>query len=298
MHYRLKPWMFVAGLAFALAGFWLWTLPANAQCGSSISNCKQCHEVKKEAPVNTKGEWHTAHAFGDFCEFCHAGNVKGKDKASAHTGLAAPLADVKASCQSCHPNDFNDRAQKYAAALGVTVGTGSGKLASAPPAATPPASANENCGPAAPAGGTLIDINKVYAGLDTTTPSNLGNMILLGMIGAVVVVAVALAGHYERPLPRALAAGRRLFAGLAPVPAAGEPQPGLAARVELRRLQPLLERSDPQTLRALEQLLADQRSGPRVLKALANLDLRALTALGDSDSQALAAMTSLLKAMR
>ena len=121
MHYRPKVWMLAASLAFALFGVWLLTLPAQAQCGSSISNCKQCHEVKKEAPVNTKGEWHTAHAFGDFCEFCHAGNVKGKDKASAHEGLVAPLADVKAGCQSCHPSDFNDRAQKYATALGVTV---------------------------------------------------------------------------------------------------------------------------------------------------------------------------------
>ncbi len=78
--------------------FIAWPRPASAQCGSSASSCKNCHEVKKQDPVNSKGEWHTAHAFGDFCESCHGGNVKGKDEASAHTGLVDPRSDVKASC--------------------------------------------------------------------------------------------------------------------------------------------------------------------------------------------------------
>ena len=107
---------------------------AGAQCGSSASSCKNCHEIQAKAPVNTKGDWHTQHAFGDFCEFCHAGNVKAKDEAAAHTGMVAPLADVKGSCQSCHPDNFTDRAQTYATALGVTIGAG-GADANATPAA-------------------------------------------------------------------------------------------------------------------------------------------------------------------
>ena len=27
-------------------------------------------------PVANNGDWHKVHAFGDFCEFCHAGNVQ------------------------------------------------------------------------------------------------------------------------------------------------------------------------------------------------------------------------------
>ncbi len=102
-----------------------WPHPASAQCGSSASSCKNCHETQKQDPVNTKGAWHTQHAFGDFCEFCHAGNVKAKDEASAHAGMLDPLSDVQGSCQSCHPNDYIDRAKSYADALGKTVAAGS-----------------------------------------------------------------------------------------------------------------------------------------------------------------------------
>ena len=63
-----------------------------AQCGSAASSCKNCHEVKGEDAVNAKGDWHTQHAFGDFCEFCHAGNVQAADKTAAHQGLVANLA--------------------------------------------------------------------------------------------------------------------------------------------------------------------------------------------------------------
>ncbi|RME42806.1 MAG: hypothetical protein D6791_16890, partial [Chloroflexi bacterium] len=111
----------------ALALAWMLNAPATeAQCGSSVSSCKNCHEVQGQDPVNDKGEWHTAHAFGDFCEFCHAGNVQAQDKAAAHQGLVDPFSDVKAGCQSCHPDDYMDRAQKYAAALGVELGAGGG----------------------------------------------------------------------------------------------------------------------------------------------------------------------------
>src|SRR5688572_16953692 len=48
---------------------------AKAQCGTSASSCQSCHEVQKQDPVNTEGDWHIQHSFGDFCEFCHGGNV-------------------------------------------------------------------------------------------------------------------------------------------------------------------------------------------------------------------------------
>ena len=109
-------------------------------------------------PVNSNGEWHTAHAFGDFCEFCHAGNVQAKTKDEAHVGLAAPLDDVKAGCQSCHPSDYMDKAQIYATALGVEVGTGSGGGNAGGGGGT-----TGSTGVGAPLGGEKIDYNLLYA---------------------------------------------------------------------------------------------------------------------------------------
>ncbi len=119
------------------------------QCGSQASSCKNCHEVKGEDPVNSKGDWHTAHAFGDFCEFCHGGNVQATDKAAAHEGLVQPLGDIKTNCSSCHAQDYQTKAEVYATALGVTVGGSGG-------AAQPPASSTGTGAttPSQPAGST------------------------------------------------------------------------------------------------------------------------------------------------
>jgi len=99
---------------------------AAAQCGTKASSCKTCHEIQGKQRVNTRGDWHVQHAFGDFCVFCHAGDAKVKDKAKAHKGLVKPLADVSASSAMCHEADCNTRAENYAKVLGVTVGMGSG----------------------------------------------------------------------------------------------------------------------------------------------------------------------------
>ena len=94
-----------------------------AQCGSQISSCKNCHEVQEKKPVNTDGTpWHTSHAFGDFCYICHGGNQQATDETLAHSGMVDPLSDIKASCQSCHPSDYQTKAQVYATKLGVQIG--------------------------------------------------------------------------------------------------------------------------------------------------------------------------------
>lgn len=187
----------VAGLILVFgSGLWLATAtPANAQCGSQASSCKSCHEVQGKDPVNADGtSWHKAHAFGDFCYICHAGNNQAKDKVEAHTGMVPPLSDIKASCQQCHPNDLADRAQVYATALGVEIGAASAAppTGSADPvaAAEPPVSAV-----AAPASVEIDydDPNLVnYAArydeiVLGKKPTNWGNLILLGIIGLVTV---------------------------------------------------------------------------------------------------------------
>ncbi len=261
---------------------------AHAQCGSSASSCRNCHEVQKKDPVNTKGVWHTAHAFGDFCSFCHSGNTKAKDKSAAHAGMVEPLADVKGACQSCHPTDYMDRAKKYASVLGKSIGTG-GAPGAKPTSSAPTAAA---LGPVAPTGGQVIDLNRVYAGLDQPRANVIGNAILVGMILVVALVLAGLVIHYERPLPRTIAAFHRMLA------ASVHPPGESALRPELAALMPLLSSSDPGTMRALAQLLADRESGPRVLKALSHVDLRALAALGESDQKALASLLTLVREMK
>ena len=126
--YRFIGMIAIGVLLTLTATIWLaFAPPAKAQCGSQASSCKNCHEVQGELSVNNDGtSWHEAHAFGDFCYICHAGNQQATDKAEAHTGMVPPLSDVKASCQQCHVADLDERAQVYATTLGIEVGAGGG----------------------------------------------------------------------------------------------------------------------------------------------------------------------------
>ena len=299
---KYSGFFLLLALALAIVAFVSWPHPVSAECGSSASSCKDCHEVKKQAPVNTKGEWHTQHAFGDFCEFCHSGNVKAKDKAAAHVGLANPLADVKASCQSCHPNDYMDRAQKYATALGKPIGSGSAPPG-APAAGGTSTTNGEGCGPAAPSGtGQVIDLNKVYADSKAPPPTNAGNTVLLALIVVTLLALAGLVWHYEKPLERGITAFRQLLA----TPALGtamadggsvEIHETFVGRPELGTLLQQLKSTDSATTRALAHLLSDSENGPKAIKAVGNLDFRALAALGDGDQKALSALLALAREM-
>jgi len=188
--------LFAAGVLLIAAGIWLATAnPVSAQCGSSASSCKNCHEVQGTLPVNNDGTaWHTSHAFGDFCYICHAGNQQATDETGAHTGMVPPLSDIKASCMQCHPNDLQARAQVYSTALGIEIGSdtptgttttsaGSGTEVSTQPEVNAPAT-------------TELDVNdpnlvnyvqnydQIVLGKFTT---NWGNVILLVMIGMLAV---------------------------------------------------------------------------------------------------------------
>ncbi len=283
------------GAILAVIAFITWPRSVSAQCGSSASSCKNCHEVKKQDPVNTKGEWHTAHAFGDFCEFCHAGNVKAKDQAAAHTGLISPLSDVKGSCQSCHPNDYMDRAKRFADTLGVQIGSGGGSTTARTSSAVATSDGTGSCGPGGSTGGQLIDLNKIYAaGMGDVPSSNFGNMVLLVLIGATVLTFGGLAAHYEHPIERGIAAWRNLVAAPVFAPAMEQAHP----RPELGALMPLLSSSDSSTLRSVAQLLSDRENGPKILQALGHIDLSMLAALGENDAKALTALLALTKEMK
>jgi hypothetical protein len=192
-------------LAFALQP----TVVADAQCGSQASSCKNCHEIQGELPVNTTGDWHVSHAFGDFCEFCHAGNVQAPEADQAHTGMVAPLEDVQAGCAACHPSDPVEKAEIYAAVLGVAVGSGGGgssasasgssnTAASSGAADSEPILDNQ---PEMVTTGSVIDYDQQYA--ETVLGErniNVGNVILTALIALVAVGGGAFVFFNERRL--------------------------------------------------------------------------------------------------
>ncbi len=190
-------WLMLVGLLLVTvsAAALMTAQPASAQCGSQASSCKNCHEVQGQIPVNADGTaWHQSHAFGDFCYICHAGNQQATDAAAAHTGMVPPLEDIKASCQQCHVNDLEARAQVYANALGVAIGSGSGEQAAggseaaAPAAGSAPAATVSGCNEIVVDDPNLVDYAAHY---DQTVlgkkPVNWGNVILLVMIAGIVV---------------------------------------------------------------------------------------------------------------
>jgi hypothetical protein len=165
--------------------------PVKAQCGSQASSCRNCHETQAQDPVNNDGTtWHTQHAFGDFCYLCHAGNNQATEKAAAHTGMVAPLADIATNCKSCHPDDYQAQAQVYATTLGVTLGSGATPAATDVPAASAtsiPVSC-EAAGNSAVMALAVDDPNAVNYAQNYNEivlgqhPTNWGNVILIAMI--------------------------------------------------------------------------------------------------------------------
>lgn len=125
-----RKWFFIGSfilflVAMAVLGI-LTATPAQAQCGDTPadSSCITCHEYEGADPVYGKGEWHEIHALKDCCWSCHGGNTQAQDKDLAHVGMTVqPLQDTYTDCYSCHPDDYKERAERFAAALGVTPGS-------------------------------------------------------------------------------------------------------------------------------------------------------------------------------
>jgi hypothetical protein len=273
-----------------------------AQCGSQASSCKNCHEVKGEDPVNAKGDWHISHAFGDFCEFCHAGNVQAIDKAAAHEGMVQPLGDVKANCSSCHADDYQAQAEKYAVALGVTVDASSGDTqppaassGSGGPAAQPPAQpssaqpAPQTVKPAAPqpSNAEIVDYTQ------PTNAVNVGNVITALLLVVTVVGGGAFVYWNEKRLRKAQAAT------LQPLSVAAQSVGEEAVTaidqlpVEVIKLLPTLKQLDPRTLKALRIILADRRRGEELLQSLSVINFAVLDEMKRLDKKELSLLLAL-----
>jgi hypothetical protein len=253
------------------------TSPAEAQCGSQASSCKNCHEVQGQDPVNSTGEWHTQHAFGDFCAFCHAGNVQAMEAETAHAGMVEPLADVNAGCAACHPEDALDLGKVYGVALGVEVGSGGGAPRGGAPgggvevAAGSPVEAEAPPALIAPEAG-VIDFNQRYA--ETVLGQrevNVGNVILSILIALLILGGGGYIVWRER---RARLASRQQTPDHVQHPA---PLPGPASAIEgispeVAALLPMLEAMNPLGRRALARLLEDPATTSDLLYRLSRLD--------------------------
>ena len=282
-------------LVGALVLLFLPTGTASAQCGSQASSCKNCHEVQAQDPVNNDGTgWHQSHAFGDFCEFCHAGNVQATDKDAAHTGMVAPLADVQASCGSCHAPDLEARAQVYAAALGVDFGKGgsggvtdggqpspSGNAAPTPqPESSDTSTSSSSVVVNEP---DVIDYNARY---EQTTSGGL-NVNWGDVIVGVLIVGVGVGGGgfvywNERRLRGATPAKPAPKATAVPADVPAYPP-------EVVALMPQIAQLNPRGLYALKRLLEDPEDASELLHSLSRLDpelVRRIRSL-DRDARAL-----------
>jgi hypothetical protein len=123
--FRNNTWIYCRrGMIFLVSGIILWAasaMPVHAQCGDipPNSSCITCHE--KDYPVFDQGEWHMLHGRKDCCAQCHGGNCSTMDKELAHQGIVAnPLEDIYTNCYHCHPDDYQDRAGRFALALGIS----------------------------------------------------------------------------------------------------------------------------------------------------------------------------------
>jgi len=277
-----------------------------AQCGSAASSCKNCHEVKAEDPVNAKGDWHTQHAFGDFCEFCHAGNVQATDKTAAHQGLVQPFGDVKANCSSCHADDYQAKAQTYATTLGVTIGT-SNSGSSQPPTnpsapSAPAATAPQAPAPSAPIAAPTSSKNEVIDYAATTAPVN-GNVIAAIVLVLMIIAGTVLVYWNEKRLRR-LAIPKSTDGYVTyetDRPSSAKDQSGVVATEEplgevspeLAKLLPVLRSLDARTLRALRIILSDRKRGEELLQSLSLINFSVLEEMKRLDKKELSLLLAL-----
>lgn len=280
--------LIVAGIALAFVQ------PAHAQCGSQASSCKNCHEVQGQKPVNNDGTgWHQSHAFGDFCYLCHAGNQQATDKDAAHTGMVPPLSDVKAACQSCHVQDYNERAKVYADKLGVQVGSGAPAASSSP---TPSAPAANNQSPSQPSSsgpvvvenGPVIDYVEQYnESVAGKTSINWGNVIVAIMIVVMVIVGGAVVYLNERKL--------RGGSEAKIVKAEGEPESIHLEDypAEVVALLPKIKALNPVGRKALGKLLTHPDAASDLLLTLSRLDPDLIKRMKGLDREAQALLIAL-----
>lgn len=295
---KMKKWTLLALIfgAFSIVmigSFWLTTPKVSeAACGASTTTCKTCHEVKGEAPVSKKGDWHIQHAFADFCQACHLGVATETDKTKAHAGVVAkPLAQPDQSCASCHPADTAVRVAKYGGLLqsaptgnltsgasSPATGTGSGTVQAEPGTVTPSAAATQ-IPPNANPNFDVIDFN-----ITDKTP---WLAWALGIINAFMLLVLGvLLWRWKKGLwPWAFLVGR-----VKKVPFNTLPP-------EVQEVFSQLLEGDIKTVVALEQILKAEH-GSQVLQAVSSLPEEVLNQLRLFEEKDLNSLSSLKDLVR
>jgi len=286
------------GVSFGLFGlvligpFWL-TSPkvTEAACGASTSSCKTCHEVKGEHPVSKKGDWHSQHSFGDFCQACHLGVATETDKAKAHVGLVKPLAKPDQTCASCHPSDSIARAAKYGGTAGGPSPTGG---TPATPGAPTTGSTNGETGASSPSAAATQVPPSANPNFDTID-FNLKNMTpllawIIGIINALVLLLLGvLIWKWKKGLwPWSFLKGRQKklpFNTLAP---------------EVQEVFTQLLKGDMGTVLSLQEILKREQ-GHQLLHAVSQLPEKVLTqilALNENELKSLSSLSSVMKIVK
>ncbi len=279
-----------------------------AQCGASLSSCKTCHEVKREKPVATQGAWHQQHAFGDFCEFCHGGNTAAKDKATAHQGInTMPLKNAGNTCSSCHPDDYSELAQKYAAILKVDLGN----LETTPPASSQKQQASEEKTTesvarttsastiAIPSGSEIIDFNELLTA-EKKPPVNYGNIILVALILGLFFVFLIMYWYFNRDQIIESIKKLRTSLSSSATTAKSSAETDRAVAIlnqnpTLRDLVVKLDELDISTLETLSKILSLNGMSERLVKTLGKLDLKLVSTLNKLSEQDLDLLLALSK---
>ncbi|MCF7804761.1 MAG: hypothetical protein K9N46_04865 [Candidatus Marinimicrobia bacterium] len=281
-----------------------------AQCGASLSSCKTCHEVKRAMPVMTKGDWHKDHSFGDFCEFCHGGNTASKVQAEAHEGInMIPVKTPGNTCSSCHPDDYNDRAQTYAEILNVEIdesGGGAEQTASNDVATDAPAeekSSGESTNIAksepvtsvsVPSGGEVVDFNELLNEDPDEHPINTGNAILIVLIIGLSIVFLGMYWGFNRDEIKAkvkkIADETSDADDESQTLSSDESRDELIAVLErrpnLRQLFYQLQDADPLVIDALISITSQNGESEKLIKSLGRVDmelLKRMQTLNDSE---------------
>ena len=267
-----------------LGSFWL-TPPkvTEAACGASTSSCKTCHEVKGEDPVSKKGDWHTQHSFGDFCQACHLGAATETDKAKAHVGLVKPLAQPDQTCASCHPSDSAARVVKY------------GGTASANPVGNTPAtpSTPEGIGSSTPSAAAIQVPTKSNPNFDLID-FNLKDMVpwlawVLVILNAFVLVMLGvLIWKWKKGLwPLSSLKGRQKQKKV----------PFNTLPPEVQEVFAQLLNGDMKTVLSLQEILKREQ-GNQLLQAVSHLPEHVLTQLQTLDENELKSLSSLTDVLK
>ncbi|SHI49719.1 cytochrome c3 family protein [Desulfosporosinus lacus] len=261
-----------------------------AACGASTTSCKTCHEVKGENPVSQKGDWHTQHAFADFCQACHLGAATETDKTKSHAGIVAnPLTQPDESCASCHPADTATRVVKYGGEVtGVPAGNPTSGTSSGATGTETNQTESGSVTPSAAAAQIPPGMNTNFDVIDFNVTDKIPWLgWLIGIINAVMLLVLGgLIWRWKKGLwPWAFLAGRTKKVPFNSLP------------LEVQEVFNQLLEGDIKTVVSLEKILKSE-CGPQVLQAVSNLPdnvLFQLRTLGEKDLKSVSSLSDLLK---